>query len=243
MSSPPGISHVFFEVGGALIDRAQFGGWYAENLGRILAARFGLTPAAWSAAYQRVLLDWDSYYADLNLSGDDGLADLWEGQFRTTRALFRLTGSPEPDKTTLTALARELPALAARGHSAFYPDVGAGLRQLADAGLTLGVVSYATAAQLEAQLEPVRDCFTGAIWGADNAERFDKDAQRYRSAAARAGAAPENCLVVDIQVEALAQAAQAGLQTARLWRGAAPADDALSDLHALARRLGLAERC
>ncbi len=238
MSATRRVSHVFFEAGGVLIERGRFGAWYAANVGRVMAARFGLTAEAWSAAYQRVLVDWDSYYADLNLSGNDGIEDMWEGMFRTTRALFRLSGCAEPNKAALTALARELPALAARGHAALYADADETLPVLAHAGLTLGVVSYATNAQLEAVLEPVRDCFRGTIWGADRAERFDKDAQRYRLAAQQAGAAPEHCLVVDTQAAALSAAAQAGMQTAQVCRES-PREGAIRDLRGLIDWLGL----
>ncbi|MEO8395909.1 MAG: hypothetical protein ABI700_23135, partial [Chloroflexota bacterium] len=86
------ITHVFFEVPGVLVDRAALRRGYRANLGRIMAERYEGSAVEWCAAYDCILADWDSYYADLNLSGDDGIADMREGQYRTTRALFRRKG-------------------------------------------------------------------------------------------------------------------------------------------------------
>ncbi len=209
---------MFFEVPGVLVDRAALRLAYSRNLGQIMAERYGLTPLDWTNAYHQVLSDWDSYYADLNLSGDDGIADMWEGLFRTTRALFRLTGSTEPAKADLIALSRELPALASRGCDTLYPEAADVLAQLDTAGLILGVVSYSISAQLAALLDPVRQHLKGALWGADNAERFEKDTQRYQLAALHAQVAPEACLVVDDQPLVLENARKAGIQTLQICR-------------------------
>jgi beta-phosphoglucomutase-like phosphatase (HAD superfamily) len=216
------ITHIFFDVHDVLVDTAPLGKAYAANLGQIMAERYGLTPADWTQANHRVTADWYSYYADLNLSGDDGLSDLGEGAYRTTRALFRLTGTPEPEQPDLTALSRELPALAARGHDAFYPEVPDILHTLDDAGIVIGVVGHRTAAHLRAILEPVLSCFRGTIWGADNAEHFEKDAQRYLAAALRARAAPECCMVAESSPPALEQAARAGMRTLSIDRSRDP---------------------
>lgn len=211
------ITHIFFDVHDVLVDTTPLSKAYAANLGEIMAARYGSTPADWSQANRRVSADWYSYYADLNLSGDDGIADMWEGLYRTTRALFRLTGTPEPTKAELTALARELPGLAARG-DVLYPEVPDVLRQLDDAGLVLGVVSHALSSHIRGVLTPVLPHFKGMIWGADNAERFEKDVQRYRAAAFHAHAAPENCLVLDDKPEPIENARRAGMQAIQICR-------------------------
>jgi beta-phosphoglucomutase-like phosphatase (HAD superfamily) len=216
------ITHLFLDVNDVLIDRAKLSRYAERQLGRVMAGRFGGAAETWSAAYRRVQADWDDYYADLNLSGDDGLADLGEGAYRTTRALFRLTGTPEPEQPDLTALSRELPALAARGHDAFYPEVPDILHTLDDAGIVIGVVGHRTAAHLRAILEPVLSCFRGTIWGADNAEHFEKDAQRYLAAALRARAAPECCMVAESSPPALEQAARAGMRTLSIDRSRDP---------------------
>jgi HAD superfamily hydrolase (TIGR01509 family) len=211
------ITHIFFDVHDVLVDTAPLGMVYAANLGRIMAERYGLTPADWTQANHRVTADWYSYYADLNLSGDDGIADMWEGLYRTTRALFRLTGTPEPPKAELTALSRELPGLAARG-DVLYPEVPNVLRQLDNAGLVLGVISHALSSHIRGALAPVLPHFKGTIWGADNAERFDKDVQRYQAALLHARVAPQNCLVLDDKPEPIENARRAGMQAIQICR-------------------------
>lgn len=225
------ITHIFFDVHDVLVDRARLKLCYATNLGRIMAQRYGSTAVAWEQANHHVVADWDSYYADLNLSGDDGIADMWEGIFRTTRALFRLVGVPEPPKDELIALSRELPGLAANGCDVLYPEVPEVLAELDAAGLLLGAVSHALVNQIRAALAPVLHRFKAPVWGADNAERFDKDVERYRFATLAARAAPECCLVIDDKREPLLNAQAAGMQTIRVDRNAAtPEAGVLPDL-------------
>ncbi len=230
------ITHIFFDVHDVLVNTAPLAHAYAANLGRVMAERYGLTPADWTQANRRVTADWYSYYADLNLGGDDGIAHMWEGLYRTTRALFRLTNTPEPPKAELLALSRELPGLAAHG-DVLYPEVPAVLEQLDDAGLVLGVISHALNNHICGVLTPVLHHFKGTIWGADTAERFEKDVQRYRAAAYHAHAAPENCLVLDDKPEPLLQARRAGMQALQVCRSLpiSCAEAVLPDLRALAQ--------
>lgn len=231
------LTHIFFDVHDVLADRARLSAVYHQRLGIIMTERYGLTPAVWGAAYQQIVIDWDSYYADLNLSGDDGIADMWEGVFRTTRALFRLSGAPEPDKPELTALSRELPALAVDGGDVLYPEAAEVVARLDGAGLVLGVISHSMVSQIEAMLAPVRQHFKGMIWGADNAGRFEKDVQRYQMAALSAGAVLENCLMLDDKELPLLHARRAGMQAIQIRRDPAqPAfavDAVLPDLRGL----------
>lgn len=212
------ITHVFFDVHDVLVDPKRLELNYAANLGAIMAVRYGLTPDVWAQANRRITADWDSYYADLDLCGDDGIAHMWEGLFRTTRALFRLTGVSEPPKVELIALSRELPGLAASGCDALYPEVPGVLAELETAGLVLGVVSHALNGHICAALETVLPRFKAAIWGADNAERFDKDVQRYQLAAAHAGVPAQNCLALDDKIAPLVSARHAGMQTLLIRR-------------------------
>ncbi len=212
------ITHIFFDAHDVLIDRARLGSCYAERLGQIMTARYGGAAAAWAEANRQVVADWDSYYTDLDLSGDDGIADMWEGIFRTTRALFRLTGTPEPEHQDLIVLSRELPGLATEGCDALYPEVPEVVAELDEAGLLLGAISQAPTNQLRAALAPVLPHFKLPIWGADTAERFDKDIERYRLAAAHVGAAPRNCLVLDDKISPLLNATAAGMHAIQVRR-------------------------
>jgi hypothetical protein len=80
----------------ALLDRATLRAALPAAWGGALAAGQGGSPDEWTSAYQRIQDDWDSYWADLDLSGDDSLAQWREGRWRVVRGLFRLTGRAAP---------------------------------------------------------------------------------------------------------------------------------------------------
>lgn len=206
------ITHIFFDVHDVLVDRSLLGRCYADGVGKVMAERYGGTPEIWAEANQRVTADW-SYLADLDFSGDDGIHNAREGQYRTTRALFRMTGIPEPPHDELLALSRELPGLAPLGCAALYPDVPESIGRLHDMGLTLGVISHAWEGHIRATLEAVIQHFDGRIWGADTAQRFDKDPKRYRMAAKDAGVAPRACMVLDDKPRPLTSAYRTGMTT------------------------------
>lgn len=231
------LTHIFFDVHDVLVDRIQLREFYTARLGEIMHERYGFAPEVWATSYRRILADWDSYYADLNLSGDDGIADMWEGIYRTTRALFRLTGAQEPDKPELTALSRELPGLAAQGGDVLYPEVPDVIARLDDAGLTLGVISHSLIGQIHASLAPILHHFKGPVWGADNAGRFDKDVQRFQSAALSAGAELSNCIMLDDKQQPLLNARRTGMRAIQVRRdpsaSAFAVDAVLSDLTGL----------
>lgn len=205
------ITHIFFDVHDVLVDRAPLRPCYEQGIGRILSERYGGNPDQWALANRRIVNDWDSYFADLDFSADDGIRQIWEGEFRTTRALFRLTGTPEPPHDELIALSRELPGLAPRGCNVIYPDAPDALKVLRGRGLTLGVVSHAFEGQIRASLEPVIDLLNGTIWGSDTAEHFDKDPERYLLAAHGAKADPSACIVVDDKRRPLDAACSVGM--------------------------------
>lgn len=215
------ISHLFFDMYGTLVDNSGGMGCYSTVLGQLMAARFGGEPARWAHAHAQILADWDSYYADLDLSGDHGIEDMWEGEFRVTRALFRLTGTPEPDKPVITALSRELPGLASGGCDPLFSEVTEVLRTLRGRGLVFGIASHVLETQARAVLAAggVLDLFTAPIWGVDAAEQFEKDAMFYRKLALASRADPSVCLAVDDRPAPLDAARIAGMQTVHIRRG------------------------
>lgn len=214
------ITHIFFDLHGTLVDGSRLRRCYSAGLGRTMAARYGLTASAWEAAHQRILADWDSYYADLDLEGADGIEAMWEGIYRTTRALFRLTGTPEPEQAELTALARSLPAAAVTGCDAFYDDAQPTIAHLHAAGYVLGIISHALADQARSlvQSNGLTDQFQGPIIGPDNAGRFSKDAVMFAFAARQAGADPGLCLLVDDSPQAVQAARAAGMRALHIKR-------------------------
>jgi FMN phosphatase YigB (HAD superfamily) len=231
------ISHIFFDMYGTLADNRNMRPCYAAALGRIMASRFGGAPDAWAQANLQIIADWDSYFADLNLSGDHGIEDMWEGEYRVTRALFRLTGTPEPDKPVITALSRELPGLVASACDVLFPEAAEVLRALHERGLALGIASHAFENQARGVLQAggALELFSAPIWGVDAAEQFEKDANFYRRLALAARADPSSCLVVDDQPAPLWGAREAGMRTGHVRRGkgAAAGHTSIDDLRGL----------
>jgi FMN phosphatase YigB (HAD superfamily) len=205
------ISHILFDVYGTLVESPRMIPCYAAALGRVMSERYGGSAAAWER---------DSYYADLNLEDEDGVEQMWEGQLRTTRALFRLTQTPEPSKTELAALSRELPELASSPCDVLFPEVRAVLETLKQCGYVLGIASHAVSSQSRGALRGggVLEWFAGPILGPDVTGRFQKDAAFYRSA----GLPAASCLVVDDQPDGINGARDAGMKTAHVARNGQP---------------------
>jgi hypothetical protein len=98
--------YIFFDLY-VLVDRQQAAASLMAGIGHVMRERYGVPRGRnWEEAYQCVRQDWDSYYADLDLGGENGMEHLWEGLYRTTRALFRLTGTDEPHYPELRQLSR-----------------------------------------------------------------------------------------------------------------------------------------
>lgn len=214
------ISHVFFDLHGTLVDGAALHPCYSAALGRLMAQRFGRTPAAWADANRRVLADWDSYYTDLDLTGDNGIEDMWEGLLRTTRAMFRLLDVPMPDRGTLRALSREIPGAVTRHCNALYADARPVIQRLCAAGYMLGVTSHALEAQSRGLLRggDVLRYFAAPVVGPDTVERFSKDEVFYSAAARLADVDPSQCLAVDDSLVCLDGARLAGFEVLHIAR-------------------------
>lgn len=216
------ISHVFFDLHGTIVDRERNPSHYARGLGDFMAERYGGPADDWAEANRRIFADFDSYYADLDLGGDDCIEQMWEGEFRTTRALFRLTGTPEPPHEALWALTRERGEQAtSRGGNALYPDSKPAIEALAAAGYILGTCSNALSPQVRGSLWAggVLDYFSAPLFGADLAGHFIKDATYFGAICARVGAQPSSCLIVEDHLGAIVGARKLGAMTVHICRG------------------------
>jgi FMN phosphatase YigB (HAD superfamily) len=227
------VPHIFFELHGVLIDSKRMAQNYRRGLGQIMAARYGQSPEIWEKAHNSIVGDWDSYFADLNLSGDDAMRDLQEGWIRVTRALFRLAKVTEPDKDELALLSLELPTTACG--DALYDDARSAVKQLYSKGYQLGVVTHALAGQALAALKGANmlDYFTAPIVGMDTVEQFDKDRMFFIKTAHLAKVEAVQCLLVDTNEDALAGAKSAGMRVIRLNRDAAENDKVITNLNQL----------
>jgi beta-phosphoglucomutase-like phosphatase (HAD superfamily) len=232
---------VLFELYGTLIDSQRAGPQHWAAVARLLAERHGGEADEWLSAYQSVRADWGSYWADLNIGGDEGLANFEEGNWRVIRALFRLTGRDYPPLDDLRWYVHELPALAAREVSAPQPDAEVCLRRLAAEGYALGVVTEALSAVGRGLLKGanVARWFGGPVVGIDDVDRGGRPVAAFQTAIARAGVPLQACLVVD-SGPGVAGAKGAGAQVALIERRAVSdemreqVDVVLPDLIALA---------
>lgn len=214
------ITHVFFDLHGTLIESQRLHPCYSEGVGKVMAARYGGTAEKWSAVHRQIVAEWAVYYADLNLSGDDGLRDMDEGMFRTTRALFRLAHFPEPPPEEIKTLARHLLEFAPEACPALYPDVLPVLEQLFAAGYQLGIAAHAPSYQAKGILRgsQIAHFFAAPLVGPDLTEEFEKNAAFYGCAARLAAVSPENCLIVDDHPKAIGGAQAAGMHGILLGR-------------------------
>jgi FMN phosphatase YigB (HAD superfamily) len=244
------ITHIFFDLHNTLIDNERLQPCWSAGCGEFMARRYGLTPEIWTEAHGRIIADWDSYFADLDLDGDDCLAAMWEGLYRTTRAHFRLVGIPEPPPEEIRKASQEMPMYAPARCDAVYPDTAPVTRMLHEAGFVLGVTSHALSTQVRATLQGggLLAYFNGPLVGPDVAERFRKDAGFYDCAGRQAAAEPERCLVIDDDPRAVHGARAAGMKALRICRdpGKAdgdhkngPAERPISDLWGLLAALGM----
>jgi FMN phosphatase YigB (HAD superfamily) len=221
------ITHVFFDLHGTLVDAVvRLPPLYRAALGRYMAGRYGGDPAEWAEANRRVVEDWDSYYADLDLSGEDSLEQMWEGQTRTLRALFRLTGRPYPPPDEMTWLVHAHHYAVTSQCDGLYPEVYGVLQAVHAMPLTLGVISQAVTGHAGGLLvgAGVREWFTGPIITPDVAGYFGKDAGYFRLAFAGAEAAPQQCVVVDDDPDTLRIAAALGARAVLIDRAGLYAD-------------------
>lgn len=195
---------------------------YSASLGQVLSQRFGGAPADWAEANKRVLSDWDSYYADLDLTGDRGIEAMWEGLYRTTRAMFRLMDMPEPPRAVLRTVSRELPGIVTRECDALYPEARSVIERLCAAGYMLGVTSHALEEQSRGLLRggDVLRYFAAPVVGPDTVGHFAKDETFYAYAARLAEVDPAECLTVDDSLQSVEGARAAGFQALYMARRA-----------------------
>jgi len=231
---------ILFDLHHTLADPSLVHAAYSQGLGLVMAARYGESAQAWAQANRAIVADWDSYAADLDLSGDQGYAAYQELMLRTTRALFRLVGQPYPSAAELAALAVDLPALAMQQSTAntLYADSAPTLRALHQRGWRLGTASNAPAGQVRATLASagILSLFDPALLiGSDTLERWEKDEAFWERTWQRSGAAPGQGWIVEDEARYVDWATAAGWKAVQiLRRPRAQAQRAAHHIHSLA---------
>lgn len=197
-----------------LADPALFCAHYQCGLAEIMQQRYGQSQQFWMDIQAQIFDDWNSFHADLNYSGDDAMADMCEGRFRVTRALFRLAKYPEPSKQEITRLADDLISQAPVFGDALFPDSRDILNWLHERDHTIAIVSYYPEQQLRAILCGAQiDRKIAHAAGADSFEHYDMNRRYFEYLLNKLKCRPSECLYVDKDNSTLLSAAQCGLET------------------------------
>lgn len=205
-------SHLVIYLG-ALLNPQKYRASYSHGVARTMTGRYGGDFDDWVTIQQNIFTDWASYHADLNYSGQDGSADMREGEFRVTRALFRLGDIPEPDKKTIAALGHEIASQAPRTAPCFDDPAVRFLRQLAQAPrMHCTVTAYFKAAQTAAILASAYIAHQGFICvGPDTVSQYEMNAQYFQYLYKQS--AHQNPIYLDKHADVLALAATTGFRT------------------------------
>jgi hypothetical protein len=186
---------------GVLLDHHALGKSMPAALARVMAARHDHDPSAWQNAYLKIVADWNSYWADLSLDGQDSLAQWREGRWRVIRALFRLMRLPEPPQDAIPIYLDEVPYEIGRHCKAWKPNSVESLKVLASQGFRLGILApYQPAALIrglldEAQLgEPSCRAF-----GPDEIGQFGLEGVSWERIAEITGSDPSWCVYVSAE--------------------------------------------
>jgi FMN phosphatase YigB (HAD superfamily) len=203
------IDHILFDMSGTLVETKKFDECAFQNMIRMLALRFGGTPADWRTANEQIQNNWQEFFGDLDLSGANAASQIWDGHIRVSRALFNLAGRPEPPMAVLSDLVRELPYQTTNRCKSLYPEVALVIATLYDNGFRLGIATHILSGQVRGALEggEVMQYFAGPFLCPDVIGRFIKNAEFF----ADANLQPDACLVVDDQLEGVRGAQEAGM--------------------------------
>jgi hypothetical protein len=181
-----------------LLDHHALGGTMPAALASVMAARHGQDAGAWQDAYLKIVADWDSYWADLSLDGQDSLAQWREGRWRIIRALFRLMHMPEPPLDAITLYLDEIPYEIGQRCEGWKPRPVEALKELARQGFGLSILAaYQPAALIRGLLdqvhlgEPICRAF-----GPDEIGQFGLEGIGWEYIAGMTGCDPSCCVYI-----------------------------------------------
>ncbi len=180
-----------------LLDRAALAEQMPAALAGTFAARHGGSAADWEDAYRRLLADWASYWADLDLGGDDSLAQWREGRWRVVRAHFRLVGQPALPLSDLPFYLDEFPEQVGARVNAWRAGALAALRALAANGASVVVLAPTLPASLVRGMLPPD---AAAALGPDELGQFGLEGLLWPTLARLAGGDPARTLLVGVDM-------------------------------------------
>ncbi|GEM_PF-890396 len=181
-----------------LLDHHALGETMPAALASVMAAHHGQDAGAWQDAYLKIVADWDSYWADLSLDGQDSLAQWREGRWRIIRALFRLMHMPEPPLDAIPLYLDEIPYEIGQRCEGWKPRSVEALKELARQGFGLSILAaYQPAALIRGLLdqdqlgEPVCRAF-----GPDEIGQFGLEGISWDYIAGMTGSDPSCCVYI-----------------------------------------------
>ena len=222
------VTHILIDDGGVLNDNERRGAEWRRLIGEFLSPRLGGEPLAWGEANGIVFDEqWKRFQAWDGLRFlDDEYFEFFSSDEESSRWLSEMcehVGVPVPDNCLEVSIATYR-YVRDRVRSGFE-DAAPGVRGLFAAGYTLGTASGETSEELERYLFAlgIRDCFAGRLYGPDLVRAHKASPTYYERILADSGLVPGATLVVDDNANAIAWAAQAGMQTVHMCRQGTPA--------------------
>ncbi|MGB7342020.1 MAG: hypothetical protein WBC91_24205 [Phototrophicaceae bacterium] len=201
---------VLFDAIGLLVDGRRIRQCYQANMIQVMTARYGKSPDFWRLIDQQIVEDWASYHADLNYSGEDGIADMYEGIFRLTRALFTIANIVEPPKPDITALAHHLMTLPC-DRKVLLADVYETLIAYQQKGYQLATFGYLLHLQLVSMMAAL-PMITHHI-GADTLQQYEHDRQYFMKITTHFKTSADQITVLTPHPQTFYAASQAGLRS------------------------------
>jgi hypothetical protein len=156
-----------------LVNRGSLAAALPDAWAYVLTTQHGGSADVWKHAYERIADDWESYWADLDVSGDDSVNQWREGRWRVVRGWFRLAGEEPPPNDQMEYFLDGLMELVGAQTVRFVSDVWRDravdmLDKLANAGQTVAIVDpYAPAALLRGMLVACRSVVHRGVIGPD----------------------------------------------------------------------------
>lgn len=188
-----------------LIDRQALAAALPRAWARVLDKEHGGGIDLWQHAYEEVALDWESYWADLDLNGDDSLSQWREGRWRTVRACFRVAGRSIPDvehtRYYLDGVTEVVGAQAAALHplGAWRPGAVELLDGLARARVGVAIVDpYSPAALVRGLLCSCQEIAYRMVIGPDELGQVGLEGIAWEYLASLAGADGSSTLLISV---------------------------------------------
>lgn len=180
-----------------LLDRRALAAQMPAALAAALAERAGGSVQAWELAYRRIVDDWDSYWIDLDLSGDESLAHWREGRWRVTRAHFRVAGHSAPLLEEMPLYLDVLPREVGRRVEVWQPGALDALCDLAAWRRVAVLAPYTASSLVWGMLDASGAAeVVGAVLGPDELGQAGLDGLTWATVERLAGAAPASAVLV-----------------------------------------------